>query len=58
MDTAYFTFLEFFLESREVLDRVLRFAWPKTRAEILSMARGWNVPVDPFWEDPAREAER
>ncbi|MET9082020.1 hypothetical protein ABZX77_08950 [Streptomyces sp. NPDC004237] len=56
--TAYFTFVEPFLESGEVLDRALRFAWPKTRAEILSTARGWNVPVDPSWEGPAGEAER
>jgi len=47
---------EFFLESREVLDRAFRFAWPKARAEILAMLRGWNVPVDPSWEDLAREA--
>lgn len=56
VDTAYFTFIEFFLESREVCDRAFQFAWPKTRAEILSMLRGWNVPVDPAWEDPSREA--
>ncbi|MET7890425.1 hypothetical protein [Streptomyces mirabilis] len=37
------TFLEFLLESREVLDRAFRFA----RAEILAMPRGWNIPVDP-----------
>ncbi|MET7650238.1 hypothetical protein [Streptomyces sp. NPDC005486] len=54
--TAYFTFVEFFLESREVCDRAFRFARPKTRAEILAMLRGWNVPVDPAWEDPSREA--
>lgn len=54
VDTAHFTFLEFFLESREVLDRAFRFAWPKTRAATLSMLRGWNVPVDPSWEDPPR----
>ncbi|MET7775741.1 hypothetical protein ABZU94_20620 [Streptomyces mirabilis] len=41
------TFLEFLLESREVLDRAFRFARPKTRAEILAMPRGWNIPVDP-----------
>ncbi|MFG2938403.1 hypothetical protein [Streptomyces sp. NPDC048282] len=41
--TAHFAFVEPFLESGEVLDRALRFAWPKTRAEILSTARGWNV---------------
>ncbi|MFF1747035.1 hypothetical protein [Streptomyces mirabilis] len=54
VDTAYFTFVEFFLESREVCDRAFRFAWPKTRAATLSMLRGWNVPVDPSWEDPPR----
>lgn len=48
--TAYFTFIEFFLDSDEVLDRAFRFAWPKTRAEILSMLRGWNIAVDPAWE--------
>lgn len=55
VDTAYFTFVEFFLKSREVLDRAFRFARPKTRAEILAMLRGWNVPVDPSWEDPSWE---
>ncbi|MGW7385062.1 hypothetical protein [Streptomyces sp. NPDC054794] len=55
VDTAYFTFVEFFLESREVLDRAFRFAWPKTRAEILSMLRRWNVPVDPAWENAAEK---
>ncbi|SHI10430.1 hypothetical protein [Streptomyces sp. 3214.6] len=50
VDTAYFTFLEFFLESDEVLDRAFQFAWPKTRAEILAMLRGWNIPVKPAWE--------
>ncbi|NKQ24115.1 hypothetical protein [Streptomyces galbus] len=53
VDTAYFTFLESFLESREVLDRAFRFAGPKTRKETLSMLRGWKVPVDPSWEDGA-----
>ncbi|MFF1543787.1 hypothetical protein [Streptomyces sp. NPDC058291] len=55
VDTAYFTFLEFLMESAETLDRAFRFAWPKTRAEILSMLRAWNVPVDPAWENPAWE---
>ncbi|MFI7298674.1 hypothetical protein [Streptomyces sp. NPDC050121] len=50
VDTAYFTFVEFFLESDEVLDRAFQFAWPKTRAEILAMLRGWNIPVKPSWE--------
>ncbi|MEH0576754.1 MULTISPECIES: hypothetical protein [Streptomyces] len=50
VDTAYFTFIEFFLESREVCDRAFRYAWPKTRAKILAMLKGWNVPVDPAWE--------
>ncbi|MFY4721137.1 hypothetical protein [Streptomyces sp. LaBMicrA B280] len=54
VDTAYFTFVETFLKSREVIDRALRFAGPKTRAEILSMLRGWNITVDPAWEDPAQ----
>ena len=54
-DTAYFTFVESFLESREVLDRAFRFAWPKTRAAALSMLRAWNVPVDPSWEHPSGE---
>ncbi|MDX3111898.1 hypothetical protein [Streptomyces scabiei] len=58
VDTAYFTFLEFFLESREVCDRAFRFAWPKTRAATLAMLRGWNVPVDPSWENPPGEDER
>lgn len=53
VDTAYFTFVEPFLESREVLDRAFRFARPKTRTEILTMLRGWKVPVDPAWEDTA-----
>ncbi|MFD4727618.1 hypothetical protein ACFWNW_21300 [Streptomyces seoulensis] len=53
--TAYFSFVEFFLESREVLERAFQFAWPKTRAEMLSMLRGWNIPVDPAWEGPAGE---
>ncbi|MEU4875328.1 RHS repeat-associated core domain-containing protein [Streptomyces sp. NPDC021608] len=55
VDTAYVTFVESFLESREVLDRAFRFAWPRTRAEILSMLRAWNVPVDPAWEDGSGE---
>ncbi|MCQ9129266.1 hypothetical protein KMS84_00295 [Streptomyces sp. IBSBF 2807] len=55
VDTAYVTFVESFLESREVLDRAFRFAWPRTRAEILSMLRAWNVPVDPAWEDASGE---
>ncbi|MFF1545805.1 hypothetical protein [Streptomyces sp. NPDC058291] len=55
--TAHFTFLEFFLDSREVLDRAMRLAWPKTRAEILSMLRGWNVPIDPSWEAPPGAGE-
>ncbi|MFJ3088012.1 hypothetical protein [Streptomyces sp. NPDC086838] len=50
VDTAYFTFVEPLLESREVLDRAFRFAGPRTRAEILAMLRGWNVPVAPSWE--------
>ncbi|MDX3248194.1 hypothetical protein [Streptomyces sp. ME18-1-4] len=49
--TAYFTFVEYFLESKEVLDRAFRFAWPKTRNEMLSMVKGWNVPMDPSWGD-------
>ncbi|MFG2363465.1 hypothetical protein ACGFY3_17715 [Streptomyces mirabilis] len=52
------TFLEFLLESREVLDRAFRFARPKTRAEILAKPRGWNISVDPSWEDPPREGEQ
>ncbi|MGW5366928.1 hypothetical protein ACWER6_01510 [Streptomyces sp. NPDC004009] len=55
VDTAHFTFLENLLESKAVLDRAFRFALPRTRAEILFMLRGWNIPVDPAWEDPARE---
>lgn len=55
VDTAYFTFVESFLDSDEVLDRAFRFAWPKTRASTLAMLRGWNIPVDPSWEDSPRE---
>ncbi|MFI5756419.1 hypothetical protein [Streptomyces sp. NPDC051569] len=55
MDTAYFTFVEPLLESRDVLDRAFRFARPRTRAEILSMLRGWNIPVDPSWEGTSQE---
>lgn len=51
VDTAYFTFMEFFLDSDEVLDRAFRFAWPKTRKEILAMLKGWNLPVNPSWEE-------
>jgi len=58
VDTAYFTFLEFLLESDEVLDRAFRFAWPKTRAEILSMLKGWNIPVKPAWENPSEQGEQ
>ena len=57
VDTAYFTFVESFLESDEVLDRAFRFAWPKTREAILSMLRGWNIPVKPSWEDPSGQSE-
>ncbi|WP_141746585.1 hypothetical protein [Streptomyces sp. LUP30] len=58
VDTAYFTFVEPFLESGEVLDRAFRFAWPKTRAATLAMLRGWNIAVDPSWENPPEEDDR
>ncbi|MFE4454509.1 hypothetical protein [Streptomyces sp. NPDC056796] len=54
VETAYFTFVEPLMESREVLDRAFRFAGPRTRAEILAMLRGWNVPVDASWEAERR----
>ena len=49
--TAYHAFLEFFLDGEEVLDRAVRFAWPKTRKEILDLVKGWNAPMDPSWDD-------
>lgn len=54
VETARFTFLEFLTDSDGLLDRAFCFAWPKTRTEILAMLRGWNIPVDPAWEDPSR----
>lgn len=56
-ETARFTFVEFLMDSDEVLDRAFRFAWPKTRAEILSMLRAWNIPVNPAWENVSGEGE-
>ncbi|MFJ8670279.1 hypothetical protein [Streptomyces sp. NPDC093600] len=48
-DTAYYTFIEPCLKSREMLGRALEKALPRTRRELWGLIEGWNIMPDPTW---------
>ncbi|WP_432062569.1 hypothetical protein, partial [Streptomyces sp. S1] len=48
-DTAYYTFIEPCLKTRETLGRAMTLALPRTRGELWKLAEAWNITPDPAW---------